>query len=95
MLESTDMARPKKHSGLIAEFSRIFVKPGTVDSAPGALLSRLLNLRMAADYTLDAIPAADAQRAVSEAAAFIEAARPLIERRWPTHRSSDPGTSPR
>lgn len=81
MLESAGVTRPKTHSGLIAEFSHNFVKTGTVESARGAVLSRLQNLRMVADYTLDAIPAADAQRAVSEAAAFIEAARPLIDRR--------------
>lgn len=81
MLESAGVTRPKTHSGLIAEFSRVFVKSGTVEPARGAVLSRLQNLRMVADYTLDAVPTADAQRAVSEAAAFIEAARALIERR--------------
>lgn len=80
MLESAGATRPKTHSALIAEISRVFVKTGTVEAARATVLSRLQNLRMVADYTLDAVPAVDAQRAVSEAG-FLEAARALIERR--------------
>jgi hypothetical protein len=36
MLESAGATRAKTHSGLIAEFSRVFVKTGKVEAAQGA-----------------------------------------------------------
>jgi uncharacterized protein (UPF0332 family) len=52
LLDSRGLPRPKTHRGLIAEFSRLFVKDGPLDTASGAVLSRLENLRLVADYTL-------------------------------------------
>jgi len=37
----------------------------------GATLSRLQNLRLVADYTLEPVPLADAGRAITEAERFI------------------------
>jgi uncharacterized protein (UPF0332 family) len=79
LLDSSGSPRPKTHRGLIAEFSRLFVKDGPLDAASGAVLSRLENLRLVADYTLEPVPAADVQRALTEAARFIETVRGLLE----------------
>ena len=79
LLDSGGSPRPKTHRGLIAEFSRLFVKDGPLDTASGAVLSRLENLRLVADYTLEPVPATDVQRALMEAARFIETARGLLE----------------
>jgi len=79
LLDSRGSPRPKTHRGLIAEFSRLFVKDGPLDTASGAVLSRLENLRLVADYTLETVPATDVQRALTEAARFIETVRGLLE----------------
>ena len=79
LLDSSGSPWPKTHRGLIAEFSRLFVKDGPLDTASGAVLSRLENLRLVADYTLEPVPATDVQRALTEAARFIETARGLLE----------------
>ncbi len=71
MLDAKGLPRPKTHHGLIAEFSKHYVKDGPLKPDQGAVLSRLENLRLAADYTLELIPQADAERAVSEAARFV------------------------
>lgn len=75
LLDSSGSSRPKTHRGLIAEFSRLFVKNGPLDAASGAVLSRLENLRLMADYTLEPVPIVDVQRALTEAARFIETVR--------------------
>jgi uncharacterized protein (UPF0332 family) len=78
LLVRTGVPRPKIHNGMIAEFSRSYVKTGRVAAELGATLSRLQGLRLVADYTLDAIPARDAARALDEAERFIAAASDLI-----------------
>lgn len=78
LLDAAGVPRPKTHNGLIAEFSRVYVKSQQIDPATAAALSRLQNLRLVADYTLEAIPLQDAQRAIKEADGFIAAARSLI-----------------
>jgi len=80
LLDSKGAARPKTHRGLIAEFSRMFVKEGPLDASEGAVLSRLENLRLVADYTLETVPIADAGRAVEEAARFISVIERLLSR---------------
>lgn len=72
LLDGLGLPRPKTHHGLISEFSKHFVKNGPLTPAQGAVLSRLENLRIAADYTLEPIPLVDAERAVREARAFLE-----------------------
>ena len=79
LLDRSGSPRPKTHHGLITEFSHLFVKNGPLDVAYGAVLSRLENLRLVADYTLEPIPAADVQRALTEAAQFIKAVKNLLE----------------
>ena len=77
LLEAEGLPRPKTHNGLIAEFSRLFVKSHRIEPSVGAVLARLQNLRLVADYTLTSIPETDAQRAIREADAFINAAKAL------------------
>lgn len=79
LLDSRGSPRPKTHRGLIAEFSRLFVKDGPLDAPIGAVLSRLESLRLIADYTFEPVPAADARRALVEAVRFIETIRGLLE----------------
>lgn len=75
LLDAEGHGRPKTHSGLVAEVSRVFVKPGRMEAAAAAIVARLHNLRLVADYTLQAVSLADAQRAVAEADAFISEAQ--------------------
>jgi uncharacterized protein (UPF0332 family) len=71
LLDLAGVARPKTHNGLIAEFSRLYIKPGHIEVEAGAIISRLQNLRLVADYTLEPIPPEDARRAISEAERLI------------------------
>ena len=80
LLEHAGASRPKTHNGLIAEFSRLYVKTGQIDPESGATLARLQGLRLVADYTLDAIPSHDAARAIAEADRFLALARALATR---------------
>lgn len=78
LLEAERRPRPKTHHGLIAEFSRVYVKPGRMEPSMAAVLSRLQNLRLVADYTLEPVPPDDAGRALQDAERFISAARDLL-----------------
>ncbi|WP_462320663.1 HEPN domain-containing protein [Halochromatium sp.] len=62
LLDLVGAPRPKTHNGLIAEFSRRYVKEKHVGVEIGAILSRLQQLRLVADYTLEPIPLDDAKR---------------------------------
>lgn len=83
LLEFAGQPRPKTHNGLIAAFSRTYVLSGRMQPAAAAVLSRLQNLRLVADYTLDTIPVPDAARAVAEAGDFVALAARLV--------AADPG----
>lgn len=78
LLDSEQMPRPRTHNGLIAEFSRVFVKSHRMEPRRAAVLSRLQNLRLVADYTLTPIPTTDAERALHEAEMFVAEARRLL-----------------
>jgi uncharacterized protein (UPF0332 family) len=71
LLDLEGAPRPKTHNGLIAEFSRRYVKSRRIDVETGAILSRLQSLHLIADYTLEPIPPKDARRAISEAERLI------------------------
>ncbi len=73
MFEAAAVDKPKKHSGMISEFSRRFVKEGPLDSSLGATLARLENLRNFADYTLDDTPSEKAKAALVSAEKFVAA----------------------
>ena len=73
LFESAGVEKPKKHSGLIGEFGRHFVKNGPLDSSLGVTLARLENLRNYADYVLEDTPADKAESALQSAEAFVEA----------------------
>ena len=77
LLADLGVARPKTHHGMISEFSRHFVRHGPLSTRHGATLSRLENLRLAADYTLEPIPLEDAARALDEATHFVRDAAGL------------------
>jgi uncharacterized protein (UPF0332 family) len=80
LLEAANRPRPKTHNGLIADLSQTFVRSGRLDPGTAAVLSRLQNLRLVADYTLEAVPIEDAGRALVEAKGFIESVRALLPR---------------
>lgn len=82
LLDELGLPRPRTHHGMISEFSKHFVKHGPFTPTQGAVLSRLENLRIAADYTLEPIPLPDAARAIGEARNFLEWAK-LFSRRAP------------
>jgi uncharacterized protein (UPF0332 family) len=76
-LDLVGAPRPKTHNGLIAAFSRHYVKEQHVGVEIGAILSRLQQLRLVADYTLEPIPLDDAKRAIAEAERFIAVAEEI------------------
>lgn len=73
MFEARGLPMPKTRSGLIAEFSRHFVRDGTFDRHLGATLGKLENLRAYADYTLEPTPRDKVELAIEEAATFVKA----------------------
>ena len=67
----------KSHSGLIQAFSLHLVKPARVPKVLGQNLARAHELRLVADYTGDAVGAADAQAVVEQAVQFMAALKGL------------------
>lgn len=67
----------KTHSGLIAAFSREFVKNGQLSADVGRTLNRVAEIRLVADYTGDGVAPDKAEWAVEQARLFIQAAKHL------------------
>lgn len=84
LLDLAGVPRPKTHNGLIAEFSRRYVKTAQVGVDMGATLSRLQNLRLVADYTLETVHLDDASRAIAEAEQFVAMAETETDSRGKT-----------
>jgi uncharacterized protein (UPF0332 family) len=62
-----------RHSGVLAAFGQLLVRPGALDPASGRLLHSLLDRRAGADYGLTDEPtAADAQAAIADAAQVVD-----------------------
>jgi uncharacterized protein (UPF0332 family) len=78
MFEAAGVDKPKKHSGMISEFGRRFVKEGPLDPSLGATLARLENLRNFADYTLEETPAEKAKAALVSAEKFMDAIQTYV-----------------
>ena len=78
MFEAAGMDKPKKHSGMISEFGRRFVKEGPLAPSLGATLARLENLRNFADYTLEETPAEKAKAALVSAEKFVDAIQTYV-----------------
>ena len=73
MFAAVGREKPKSHSGLIAEFSKRFVKDGPLDRKLGTTLGKLESLRSYADYTLESTPREKAEQALEAAETFITA----------------------
>jgi uncharacterized protein (UPF0332 family) len=71
--------RTKSHSGLIASVGQKLVKPGRLSSESGRALNQVHEVRLAADYLGDPVPAQDAALAVTQADAFVAAVRELLK----------------
>jgi uncharacterized protein len=78
MFEAAGMDKPKRHSGMISEFGRRFVKEGPLDPSLGATLARLENLRNFADYTLEETPSDKAKAALVSAEKFVDAIQTYV-----------------
>lgn len=65
----------KTHSGLISAFSLHLVKSGRVSVELGKSLSKVSEIRLAADYLDDEIELEKAAWAVEQAVTFVEAMR--------------------
>lgn len=62
-----------KHSGVVAAFVRLVVRPGGIDVDAGRLLRSLFDRRAQADYSEDAVPAGEADAAIRDADTVIKA----------------------
>jgi uncharacterized protein (UPF0332 family) len=67
-----------KHGTLVRRFGEHLVKPGVLPGALGSSLNDVLELRHKADYSTVAVPSVEAERAATEAEAFVEAVERLI-----------------
>ena len=88
MFASRGLEKPKTHSGLIAEFSKQFIKEGPFDRTLGATLGKLESLRSYADYTLEPTPLQKAEQALEAARAFVTAIEAEVMR-GSTHQDDD------
>jgi uncharacterized protein (UPF0332 family) len=70
--------RTKSHSGLIAAVGEKLVQTGRLSPEFGRMLNQVHELRLAADYLGDPVPAKDASWAVSQSDAFVAAIRLLL-----------------
>ena len=78
MFVAKGIDKPKTHSGMIAEFSKHFVKHGPFDRTIGTTLGKLENLRYHADYTLEGTPLEKADLAINLAKSFLKAVEAQI-----------------
>lgn len=78
MFAAHGLQKPKTHSGLIAEFSKRFVKDGPLDRDIGSILGKLENLRSYADYTLENTPADKSELALASAKTFVRIVESVI-----------------
>ena len=69
----------KTHSGLVSQFGQHVVLAGHIAGAHGEALNRVQRFRQLADYSGDPVSFGDAEWAVEQAAAFVEAIRRVIE----------------
>ena len=72
--------RGKTHSGLIAAFGLYLVKDGPIPREMGRLLKRAEEIRLVSDYQGESVEAVDAREMVSQAEAFLDSLRPIIEK---------------
>lgn len=73
---------PKSHRGVMQLISLHFVKDGVLPAEAAAALSQLGAFRELSDYNSSAdFSAANARAEISRAQAFMDACRPVIERR--------------
>jgi uncharacterized protein (UPF0332 family) len=71
---------PKTHTGLITHFSLNLVKAGHLPAALGRSLNHVEDLRLTADYLAEPLPKDQAEIALLDATAFVEAIRLLVAR---------------
>ncbi|HYY23662.1 MAG TPA: HEPN domain-containing protein [Thermoleophilaceae bacterium] len=70
-----------KHSGVIAEFSRLVIKEGGMDQQMGAILRSLFEARNEADYRFIEAPPESAEQAISQASRFVDEVRAWLRAR--------------
>lgn len=69
----------KSHKGLIGQFSKEYIKTGTIDPELGRMLQKGFRLRQTSDYELYAIlPEKQVQDLVEKAKAFVEHLRETL-----------------
>ena len=69
-----------KHSGVIAAIHRHFIKTGRLGKEYGKNLNWLFELRAVGDYGVAAhVPLEDAQKAIADAASFLEKVQSLLK----------------
>ena len=76
LLADADNAKPdgiKTHAGIVSAFSLHLIKPGLLPVNLGKDLSRVDQIRLAADYSDEDIDQDTAARAVQQAQAFVDA----------------------
>lgn len=69
----------QRRGELVVAFWRLLVEPGLISKELAKSFSKVEDLRMAADYKVEVVNAADARWAVSEAQVFVEHVQKLVE----------------
>jgi uncharacterized protein (UPF0332 family) len=62
-----------KHAGVVAAVAKLLVREGELDPEAGRLLRSLFERRSRADYDLEAVPAEEGTRAVTDATIVVDA----------------------
>ena len=73
-----EIETPKTHQGLNMLWLKHFVGTGFVDKKTGVLLSRIENVRLAADYTGDPADFKQASTVLQMAETFVQAVEALL-----------------
>lgn len=71
---------PKTHSGVLTQFSKLFVKTGELDVEMGRQLRKSMDIRQLATYRGDALSRKEADHFVSEADTFVQKINAYLKR---------------
>ncbi len=72
----------KRHSGIISEFRRMYIKTGVFDSKMSSIISNLFDIRTSSDYDdFFIIAKEDVEKQVEEAEVFVNSVKAYLARR--------------
>ncbi len=81
-----DMIDKKKHSGVISEFRRLYVKTGVFSREMSDIISNLFDIRTGSDYDdFFIIAKDDVEKQVADAGTFVENVKNYLDKKAEEH----------